>query len=125
MRIPALLVSTVVSAVLALPVAAQQTAATPKAAANLTGRWVKNQAEYPIALYIKSDGTVRQFLPAPQFSATYQVDGDRIVSRASDGSSQMFTLKEGTLSTSGGVMTRPAGTTGKTPSDPRGTWVMM
>jgi len=90
------------------------------------GRWVQAEADtpYPFVLQIDADDTVRLFIPAPQFSATYRIDGAKVIATAGDGSVQTFTLKDGVLvQNESAKLTRVARPDAPADSsDPRGTW---
>ena len=64
------------------------------------GRWVNvdpTDVEL-LVLDIEADGAVHRLIPAPQFSATYRVEGRRLVMRAGDGSvDSSFALQGDTL----------------------------
>jgi hypothetical protein len=90
------------------------------------GRWVESTTgAMPLALSIDADGTVRPFIPAPQFSATYKVDAGRVVATASDGSVQAFTPQGDTLLGPGNVALKRVSTAQEPPKDNvQGTWAM-
>jgi len=90
------------------------------------GRWVESTpGAMPLALSIDADGTVRPFILAPQFSATYKVDAGRVVATAGDGSVETFTLQGDTLLAPGNVALKRVSTTQEMPKDNvQGTWSM-
>lgn len=105
LRTPGSLVLIVASSLVAVALQAQDS--------SRVGRWVETDpAAIPLVLDVERDGTVRQFLPAPQFTATYRAEGERVVVTHSDGSKKVFTLDGDTLLADG----KPAYT--RVPNDP-------
>ena len=88
------------------------------------GRWVESTTGgMPFALSIDADGTVRPFIPAPQFSATYKVDAGRVVATANDGSVETFVPQGDTLLGPGNMaMKRVSAPPDATKDGIRGTW---
>ncbi len=89
-----------------------------------TGHWVNVDAsDFPFfAVAFTSDGHVHRLMPAPQFQATYRLDGENLVMRAGDGSVDTSMVARGdTIVARRGPFVRVPGTS----SGPyfRGTWV--
>lgn len=91
-QIPVLVLMLLYTSVLAAGLGTQQ--------GRWPGRWVNvdpTDVEF-LVLDIEADGAVHRLIPAPQFSATYRVEGRRLVMRAGDGSvDSSFALQGDTL----------------------------
>ena len=106
--------------------AALAVVAPPAQQSSRVGRWAEVGREF--ILHVETTGTVRPYVPAPQFGATYKVAGDRVVLIGSDQSTQELVLQGDTLTIKGGKggveLTRMPGgasTSGKVTNP--GTWV--
>ena len=69
------------------------------------GRWVNIDAtDFPLfVLVFEPNLRVHRLMPAPQFQATYSVEGEQLVLRMGDGSSATFVLRGDTLAADGGA----------------------
>ena len=67
------------------------------------GRWVNiDPTDFQLfILDFEPDGRVHQLMPAPQFDATYRIEGEQLVVTMGDGSQGIFVLRGDTLAADG------------------------
>lgn len=70
---------------------------------SLVGRWVNiDPTDFQLfVLVFEPDGRVHRLMPAPQFSATYRVEGEHLVIDFGDGSRQSYVVRGDTLASDG------------------------
>ena len=70
---------------------------------SLVGRWVNiDPTDFQLfVLVFEPDGRVHRLMPAPQFSATYRVEGEHLVIENGDGSRLSYVVRGDTLASDG------------------------